>query len=150
MHKTVHNGRIVTPRLILPVILSAAALVGCGGEENRPAAWSYISPAIIQPNCATSSCHSKTAAVAGLDFSTSEEGLKGLTRQKLPSVSKDDGRDEITRQLIIWGNPDESRMVNMLRARGTWRMPPDRPLAEADIALIETWILTNTATSGAK
>jgi len=118
-----------------------AVLVGCGGEENRPAQWSYISPAIIQPNCATSSCHSKAAAVSGLDFSTADDGLKGLTKQKLPEVEKGDGRNEITRQLILPGNPYESRLVNMLRARGTWRMPPDRPLPEADIELIETWIL---------
>ena len=134
--------RIVTPRLLLPVLLSAAALVGCGGEENRPAAWSYISPAIIQPNCATSSCHSKAAAVAGLDFSTADDGLKGLQKERLPPKdSMDTSRAEIPRQLILPGNPEESRLVNMLRARGTWRMPPDRPLAEADIALIESWIL---------
>jgi hypothetical protein len=29
----------------------------------------------------------------------------------------------------------------MLRARGANRMPPDRPFAEADIALVEEWIL---------
>jgi hypothetical protein len=29
----------------------------------------------------------------------------------------------------------------MLRARGAPRMPPDRPLPEADIALVERWIL---------
>jgi hypothetical protein len=132
---------IVTPRLLLPV-LSMAVLVGCGGEENRPAQWSYIAPAIIEPNCATSSCHSKAAAVAGLDFSTAEDGYKGLTKQKLPAADPmDDSRTTITRQLILPGNPYESRLVNMLRARGTWRMPPDRPLPEADIELIETWIL---------
>jgi hypothetical protein len=29
----------------------------------------------------------------------------------------------------------------MLRARGATRMPPDRPLPEADIELVEQWIL---------
>jgi hypothetical protein len=29
----------------------------------------------------------------------------------------------------------------MLRADGANRMPPDRPLAEADVVLIERWIL---------
>jgi hypothetical protein len=120
----------------------AAAVAGCGGEENRPAVWSYISPAIMQPNCATSSCHSKAAAVAGLDFSTAEMGLKGLTEQTLPAVVPDDlVRPSTKRMLILPGNPEESRLVNMLRARGTERMPPDRPLAEADIALVERWIL---------
>jgi hypothetical protein len=132
----------VTPRPSILILLSAVALVGCGGEDNRPAVWSYISPAIMQPNCATSSCHSKVAAVAGLDFSTAEEGLKGLTKQKLPNDMGSDGRQLITRQLILPGNPEESHMLNMLKARGTWRMPPDRPLPEADIDLVERWILT--------
>ena len=38
-------------------------------------------------------------------------------------------------------NPDQSKLVNMLRARGTAaRMPPDRPMSEADISLVESWI----------
>jgi hypothetical protein len=128
------------------VLLSVAAVAGCGGEENRPAVWSYISPAIIQPNCATSSCHSKAAAVSGLDFSTRDSGYQGLTNQPgigqmLPSVTKGDDRDKLPRQLILPGNPDESRMLQMLKSDATWRMPPDRPLAAADIALIERWIL---------
>jgi hypothetical protein len=47
----------------------------------------------------------------------------------------------VPRQLVIPGNPGQSRIVNMMRAFGAARMPPDRPLAEADIALIEEWIL---------
>ncbi|MBC8132927.1 MAG: hypothetical protein H7X95_08090 [Deltaproteobacteria bacterium] len=31
--------------------------------------------------------------------------------------------------------------MNMLRARAAPRMPPDRPLSEVDIRLIEAWIL---------
>jgi hypothetical protein len=46
------------------------------------------------------------------------------------------------RPLVVPFNPDQSRMVNMLRAIGANRMPPNRPLAEADIALIEEWVLT--------
>jgi len=43
--------------------------------------------------------------------------------------------------MIVPGNPEQSRVINMLRAIGASRMPPDRPLAEADIRLIEEWIL---------
>jgi hypothetical protein len=32
-------------------------------------------------------------------------------------------------------------MVSMLHGGSARRMPPDRPLAEADIQLIERWIL---------
>jgi hypothetical protein len=96
----------------------------------------------MQPNCATSSCHSRGTAVAGLDLSTAEAGWKDLLEQRLPGVPGSPmGRPMVPRQLIIPGNPGQSRVVNMLRAFGAARMPPDRPLAEADIALVEEWIL---------
>jgi hypothetical protein len=128
------------------MFLVSVALVGCGGDEDRPPTWSYISPAIVQPNCATSSCHSKGAAVAGLDLSTAKAGYEGLFNQKLaPMPAVLPARGNVGRKLVTPGSPTESRVVNMLRAYGASRMPPDRPLAEADIALIEEWIL-----SGAK
>ena len=125
-------------------------MAGCGGvDDNRPAKWSYISPAIIQPNCATSSCHSRGAAVAGLDLSTAESGYKDLTEQKLPGKpavrNAPDGRTNVPRPMVIPGNPAQSRMVNMLHAFGASRMPPDRPLAKADIELIEEWVLAGAA-----
>jgi hypothetical protein len=123
-------------------LISAVAMGACGGDEDRPATWSYISPAIIQPNCATTSCHSRGTAVAGLDFSTSKSGWDSLFNQKLaPAPGSPPTRPMVTRRLIIAGSPTESRVVNMLRAYGASRMPPDRPLAEGDIALIEEWIL---------
>ena len=44
------------------------------------------------------------------------------------------------RPLVTPFNAEQSRIVNMLRARGAARMPPDRPLPEADIQLVEKWI----------
>jgi hypothetical protein len=140
----VHNVEPVTPRLCR-IMLVSVALVGCGGDEDRPATWSYISPGIIQPNCATSSCHSRGAAVSGLDLSTAKAGYDSLFNQKLAPQPLIPARQMVTRRLVTPFSPTESRVVNMLRAYGASRMPPDRPLAEADIALIEEWIL-----SGAK
>jgi hypothetical protein len=45
------------------------------------------------------------------------------------------------RPLVVAYDPSSSRVVNMMRARGATRMPPDRALPEADIALFERWIL---------
>jgi hypothetical protein len=133
----------VNDRFLGALALSVVVMGACGGEENRPATWSYISPAIIQPNCATGSCHSKAVAVAGLDLSESDVGWKGLLKQKLPPRTGTpvypDGQP--ARPLVTPGNPEQSRVMNMLRGIGSNRMPPDRPLAEADIDLIETWIL---------
>ena len=60
-----------------------------------------------------------------------------LTRLTLPTAQYA-GK---SRALIEAGNPDESHLVRMLRADDVARMPPDRPLAEGDIRLIERWIL---------
>jgi hypothetical protein len=134
----------VTTRLV-SFLICVAALSGCGNaEDDREPVWGYISPAIIQPNCATASCHSKGAATAGLDLSTAENGYISLLQLRLaPRAPTMPGGppNEPPRQLVLPFNPDESRVVNMLWARGTRRMPPDRPLAQADIRLIEQWIL---------
>jgi hypothetical protein len=134
-------------------VLGAGA---CSQVDNRPAEWGYISPAIFQPNCATTSCHSPAAAVSGLDFSTPENGYASLTQlwvwvvyapdastTGLPCATVSGTRvcEEKERPLITAYDPAGSRVVNMLRARDAPRMPPDRPLPEADIELVERWIL---------
>ena len=80
--------------------------------------------------------------MAGLDLSSADAGYGDLTRQRLPTLNRGmDMRQNVPRALVIPYNPSQSRMVNMLHAFGANRMPPDRPLAAADIALIEEWVL---------
>jgi hypothetical protein len=133
----------------------ALALVGaaCNRTDDRPATWMYVSAALFQPNCATASCHSRGSAIAGLDFSDPDRGYQSLTGLKIwiADPTGTIGGDctivgaavycERDRALLQPFNPDQSRLVNMLRARAAPRMPPDRPLAEADIQLVESWIL---------
>ena len=128
---------------------------GCSNSP-RPAEWDYLSPAIFQSTCATQSCHSRAAAVAGLDFSDPDRGYESLTalwvwvpnptQMDLDTLScgQASGQqvcEKQTRPLVTPYDPNDSRLVNMLRARGASRMPPDRPLPEADIELVEQWIL---------
>ncbi len=122
--------------LCLALLLTPA---GCGSDvDDRDATWALISPLIIQPNCATSSCHGRTAAVAGLDFSTTTDGYKSLLSSSLPKRAS---QPEKPRPFLVPFNPAESHLLYMLRADGTGRMPPDRPLPDGDIRLIERWIL---------
>ena len=135
---------------------------GCSNVDDRPAAWGYISPAIFQPACATTSCHGPASAVSGLDFSTPDRGYSSLTRLWVWVVSSDGGLageacgtvngthvcEQKVRPLITPYDPQGSRVVNMLRARDAPRMPPDRPLPEADIRLVERWILNGACRSG--
>jgi hypothetical protein len=139
------------------LLLVAAAMAGAGcGDENRPAVWAYLSPAVFQPTCASVSCHSEATAVAGLDFSEPERGYRSLMELSIWIVEPDgepgpgcgtiDGlfvcpRDG-GRALVTPYVPEQSRLANMLRARNAPRMPPDRPLSEADIRLVEAWILS--------
>jgi hypothetical protein len=52
------------------------------------------------------------------------------------------------RPLVTPYDPAGSTLINSLRARDQPRMPPDRPLAEADIELIERWILNGACKDG--
>ena len=47
---------------------------------------------------------------------------------------------ERDRPLVVAFDDSQSRLVAMLRAQDAPRMPPDRPLPEVDIALVEAWI----------
>ena len=137
------------------VVLAAGLAAGCGGgSDPRPASWSYVSAAIIQPNCATTSCHSRGAAVSGLDFSTASRGFTSLTGLWIwivdPTMATAEGCRSVDgtvvcqrehRSLVVPYDPAQSRLIHMLRAEGAPRMPPDRPLAEGDIRLVEKWIL---------
>jgi len=101
------------------------ALAGCGSAtDDRPPRWSYISPAIIQPNCATASCHSDIAQRAGVNLSNIQKGWDSL----------------VGRFFAIAGDPN-SEVINLMHATGARRMPPDFALPETDIQLVVAWIM---------
>ena len=149
--RAISNHRFVA--LARVAIALAAAGPACGSTDDRPAVWTYVSAELFQPNCATASCHSRGVAVAGLDFSDPDRGYRSLTGLAVwvPDPDGAIGGDcravgatvycERERPLLLAFNPSQSRVVNMLRARAAPRMPPDRPLSEPDIRLVESWIL---------
>jgi hypothetical protein len=110
---------------VLALTASAASMAGCGSEEDdRPADWDYIYPSIIEPNCATASCHSPFAERSGVDLGNINEAYDQMT----------------LRHFVIPGNPAQSGLMNLLNAAGVRRMPPDFALPNVDIALISKWI----------
>jgi hypothetical protein len=127
-----HAGRIVVGIMLLGL---AGATAGCGSAtDSRPATWSYVSTAILQPNCATANCHSALAQRASVDLSTRAAGYHSLVDRKfvitpadVPSLT-DDQRVE------------RSQVINLMHAQGNLRMPPDMPLPETDIQLVASWI----------
>src|SRR3954451_6253090 len=96
-------------RVPILLILLAVGTGGCGGtEDDREPVWSYISPAIIQTNCATSSCHSRGAPVSGWSLSTVYDGSKTLLEEH-PPLRGLTGMPK-PRPMITPFNPDESRV----------------------------------------
>jgi hypothetical protein len=138
----------------MKTIALLVALAACDGDP-RSASWEYISAAVFEPSCATASCHSPAAAADGLNFSAAEAGYNSLTRLWLWVEDPTGPEDNMTecrdvdgaqlcrhlRQFVQPYNPAQSRLVHLLRAQDAPRMPPDRPLPEADIQLVEQWIL---------
>jgi hypothetical protein len=108
---------------------AAAALIGCGGTtDDRPAKWSFISATITEPSCATVNCHSEVANRASVDLHDRATGY----------------RDLVDRRFVIPGDQtSSSTLLYLMRGQGSLRMPPDSPLPEADILLIDAWIKNN-------
>jgi len=112
------------------------AAIGCGtANDDRPADWSYISAAIIQPNCATANCHSALSARSGVDLSTAKLGWTALVK---PAPSGKPG--EYNNPFLTPGDSAHSSLHFLLRGQGTRRMPPDSVLPVDDLKLIDKWI----------
>src|SRR4051794_19738024 len=72
------------------------ALAGCGSAtDDRPPRWSFISPAIIQPSCATASCHSDIAQRAGVNLSDIRKGYHSLVERQFVTFTQDPGVDPV-------------------------------------------------------
>ena len=99
----------------------------CSVEDDRPAVWSYIHPAIVQPSCATARCHTKFTATQGLRFDSIDDSYTYLVDGGFASRE---------------GDAEGSRLIWLLEGREVGlRMPPDAPLPDKDIELIYDWIL---------
>ena len=110
------------------------AQVGCGNIDERPQTWAFVSTAIMEPSCATANCHSALAARAEVDLSTRQAGYASLVTRNF--VVPDTVDPPIDAELRV----ERSTILRLMRAEGTLRMPPDAPLPEIDIHLIERWI----------
>jgi hypothetical protein len=115
---------------VLAVLTLVVTLAGCGSAtDDRPVQWSYVYPAIIEPSCATASCHSDIVRRSGVNLGDQDTAYSQL----------------LTRHFVIQ-NADpakavtDSELIYLLNAQGARRMPPDFALPKDDIDLITKWI----------
>jgi hypothetical protein len=132
------SGRIGGMAGILGLAVMLTAAVGCADPEDRPASFGYIHATVIAPACATSNCHSDLTATAGLRFDTIEGAYTAITGIVCDGAHP---AGEPPGNLVRPGQPESSQLVLQLRGIERKRMPPDTPLPESDIRLIEQWIL---------
>lgn len=125
----------------LIVILSASFLAGCSDAEDRPATWSYVYTTVIQPNCTSSNCHTSPASTAGLRFETSESAYNYLTGKICETVGPPDESLDPDHNFVVPFQPDSSKLMYLLRGEEVRNMPPDVPLPDVEVELIEAWIL---------
>lgn len=124
-------------RLVLALALLGSA-AACDTPDERPAAWSYVYPALLLPACTTSSCHSNASAAAGLDLSTAAAAYSYLLGRACDAPPNP---EDAYGNYVIPFQPERSRLLYLLRGDRTTIMPPDAPLPESEIAIVERWIL---------
>jgi hypothetical protein len=114
----------------LILLALAVGVAACGEEvDERPASFEYIATAILAPSCGTVSCHSETTHIKDFEFDSVEGAWKAwLFIDGSPTPGPGDPPL----------NPADSPFIGVLR--GFPQMPPDSPLPEVDIQLIERWI----------
>jgi hypothetical protein len=112
--------------------LACATLGACVDIDERPASWSYIHATIIEPNCTTSNCHTDITKVAGISFDDPDESYLALAGVACGAGTATD--------LVVAGQPEMSKLMYLLRGVEVPIMPPDVPLPDAEIELVERWI----------
>jgi hypothetical protein len=110
-------------RARIPLVGIICLLAACGDEvDDRPLTLEYITVAILVPSCGTVSCHSASAETANLVLDSIEGVQEAI----------DDG-------LIVPGRPDLSPVTLYMRGI-EMQMPPEGPLPDKNIELVERWI----------
>jgi len=112
---------------LLSVLSLALVTAACAADtDERPAEFAYIARAILVPSCGTATCHSARTQREGVNLSSVAAVREELSKRAFAPQT---------------GDPADSELLFLLTTSGEKRMPVDSPLPQADIDLIETWII---------
>ncbi len=109
--------------------LFVVSMAACAEPDDaRPASFTYLHAAIIEPSCATIGCHSASTA-AGPELDDPDDPYDG----PLDLSDPDEACDQLANRpftLLIQGQGADDDYP---------RMPPDIPLPDPDIRLLLAW-----------
>ena len=100
-----------------------AALASCTDPNERDADWEFIHAAIIEPSCATASCHSSLSKTAGVDLEDVDQAYDFLLDER-----------------FVVPFDRNSNLLFLLNGVERPLMPPDGPLPKANVDLVLSWI----------
>jgi hypothetical protein len=110
--------------LVVPLAFASA----CGTTtDDRPVTADYVIDAVLVPYCGRGGCHSSATRARNLAFDTVPDSIAAMQ-------STQRGQ-----KLVVRGDPTHSRLFTILTDSGR-AMPPDVPLPQTDIDLIQRWI----------
>lgn len=119
------------------LVLLCTSFAACQDADDRPARWSYIHAAIIEPACTTAGCHSALTAVAGVNLAGREGAYAVLTGRVCGEPLQG---HEPPRNYVTPGSAEYSTLIHQLRGENRDVMPPDAPLPDVEIELVAEWI----------
>jgi len=100
---------------IVAVLLASA----CGTTpDERPVTFEFVTLAVLAPSCGQTQCHSTSTNTNGYALDTLDAARATMKSGRLTG----------------------QRLVSVLTDTGENKMPPDAPMAEEDIALIQAWV----------
>lgn len=112
-----------------PLLLALAALGACGSEpDDRPVTFEVVTLTVLAPTCGQVQCHSTVTQTEGLAFDTLDAARESLDDLGVrPGVGRDLLDSDLWEVMAGDGEP----------------MPPDSPLADADLDLVRRWLVAD-------
>jgi hypothetical protein len=106
------------------MLLMVALLPACGTtpDERKPTL-EVVTFEVLKPSCGQVQCHSTTTAIRGYAFDTYDASKASLT-------------DMLSGRFT----PTNNDLYQVMHDSGDDRMPPDYPLEQQDVDLVDAWL----------
>lgn len=117
------------------VAAALGALAACTQPDDPSVTrWHYAYATIIASRCTTSACHSPLSEAGGLDLSDDATAYRELVGRACGDTTT------AAAGYVDTTDPGASRLSDLLRRDDPRGMPPQQPLPDAEIELIEGWM----------